>query len=80
MASSENLNEQLEKIFQNVFDNNNLEIKNNTASKDIDDWDSLANIRLFVAIEKNFKIKFDAAEISNLANFGEILELIQKKL
>ena len=46
---------------------------------DIDEWDSLAHIRLVVSIEKALELRFTTDEISNLANVGEMAELILKK-
>ena len=61
-----NVIEKLLPIFQNIFDDDNLIITNLTAAKDISEWDSLAHIRLIVAIEKSFNLRFSANEISKL--------------
>ena len=63
-------------IFRDVFDDDEIVIDANTTAKDIDDWDSLTNIRLLISIEKVFDIRFTAAEISDLENVGEMVELI----
>jgi acyl carrier protein len=66
-------------IFQNIFDDDNLIITNLTAAKDISEWDSLAHIRLIVAIEKSFNLRFSANEISKLKNVGDVVDLIMLK-
>jgi len=71
-----NVIEKLLPIFQNVFDDDDLIITNFTTAKDINGWDSLAHIRLIVAIEKSFQIRFSANEISKLENVGEMVDLI----
>ena len=71
-----NVIEKLLPIFQNVFDDDNLIIKNHTTAKDISGWDSLAHIRLIVAIEKSFHLRFSADEISELENVGDMVDLI----
>jgi|TARA_B110000259_G_C13784491_1_gene310019 acyl carrier protein len=63
-------------IFQNVFDDDELIITSLTTAKDISGWDSLAHIRLIVAIEKSFRLRFSANEISELENVGEMVNLI----
>ena len=75
-----NMLEQLLPIFRNIFDNDDLVIMSSTTPQDIDGWDSLAHIRLIVAIEKYFDLRFTAAEISSLENVGHISELILKKI
>ena len=71
--------DQLLPIFKIVFDNEDLVIDSSTAPQDIDGWDSLAHIRLIIAIEKSFGLRFSAAEIAELENVGLIVELIVKK-
>tara|TARA_B110000977_G_scaffold121820_1_gene156665 strand:+ start:484 stop:723 length:240 start_codon:yes stop_codon:yes gene_type:complete len=74
-----NVIEKLLPIFQNIFDDDNLIITNLTAAKDISEWDSLAHIRLIVAIEKSFNLRFSANEISKLKNVGDVVDLIMLK-
>ena len=68
----------LHPIFRDVFDDDELIIEVNTTANDIDGWDSLTHIRLVVSIEKAFDLRFTAAEISELENVGEMVELIVK--
>lgn len=74
------IKERLQEIFRDVFDEEDLEIREDMSAKDIDDWDSLAQINLIVAIEKEFGVKFNLDEVSQLKNIGEMLELISKKI
>ena len=66
-------------IFREIFSDSSIIITNDLTAKDIDEWDSLAHIRLIVAIEKHFKLRFTAAEINELENVGEMADLIIKK-
>ena len=50
-----------------------------TTANDIDEWDSLAQIRLILQIEKHFSIHFDASEIEKLENVGQMAELISQR-
>lgn len=74
------IKERLQEIFRDVFDEEDLEIREDMSAKDIDDWDSLAQINLIVAIEKEFGVRFNLDEVSQLKNIGEILEQIRIKL
>ena len=71
--------EQLIPIFKEVINDDDLIITYSTTAKEVDGWDSLAHIRLIVAIEKSFNLRFTAAEISELENVGEMINLILKK-
>lgn len=70
----------VQEIFRDVFDDEELIIYNETTADDIEDWDSLAQMNLVVAIEKHFKIRFKVEEIASLHNVGEMLELIEQRV
>ena len=74
-----NILKKIKKIFQLIFDDKNLKISKKTSAKDIDEWDSLAQIKLISRIEKDFKLRFNIKEINNLKNVGEMIDLIEKK-
>jgi acyl carrier protein len=71
--------EQLTEVFRDVFDDDELVIDATTTAQDVEGWNSLAHIRLVVSIEKSFKLRFSAAEIGNLKNVGDMIELILLK-
>lgn len=72
--------EEVTQIFRDVFDDDELIIKDETNSEDIEDWDSLEHINLVVAMEKRFNLKFNLKEVGALANVGEMVDLIERKL
>lgn len=71
---------ELEIIFQDVFDDESIKLSESTNANDIEDWDSLMQVRLIVAIEKNFSIKFNFSDLQDLKNVGEMIEVIKKKV
>ena len=75
-----NILNELQPIFQDVFDDEDLVVTNESNAENIDDWDSLSHIRLVVAIEKHFCIKFAFGELSVLKNVGEMITLISQKI
>lgn len=74
------IQDKVTQIFRMVFDDEELEIQDSTCAEDIEDWDSLEQINLLIAMEKEFKIKFHIAEVSQLKNVGEMMDLIERKL
>lgn len=66
-------------VFRDVFDDDSLTPTSQMTANDVEEWDSLSHIRLIVAVEKAFNIKFSAAEIGALKNVGDIVELIKSK-
>lgn len=71
--------EKMNEIFRNVFDDDSIELDDETSADDIEDWDSLEQINLVVSIENEFEMMFDMNEIANLANVGEMVDLILSK-
>ncbi|WP_302566764.1 acyl carrier protein [Culturomica massiliensis] len=78
MEKSEIL-KRIQAIFQDVLDNEDIELNAETTAEDIEEWDSLSHIQLIVAIEKEFKIKFTSKEILSWKNVGEMIECIMFK-
>lgn len=70
----------LNEIFIEVFDDPSIEVNESTSASDVDNWDSLAQIRLIVSIEKYFNLRFNSIEIANLRNVGDLIDLINQKL
>ena len=78
MTKSQMLSE-VQDIFRDVLDNDDIVLAYETYSDDIDEWDSLTHIQLVVAIEKHFHVKFTSKEITSWTNVGEMLDCILKK-
>ncbi|MBR5375843.1 MAG: acyl carrier protein [Lachnospiraceae bacterium] len=76
----EELFEQINEIFREVFDDDTLVITDETNSEDIEDWDSLEHINLVVAMEKRFNMKFNIKEVGQLQNVGEMADLILSRM
>ncbi len=75
-----NIKETLEKIFRDVFEDEDIILTESTTAEDIEDWDSLTHIQLIEEIEQEFKIKFTLQEITGLKNVGEFITLVERKL
>ena len=72
--------QKLNAVFQDVFDDDDILVRDETTAADIEDWDSLEHINLMVAIEKDFGMKFNMAEVTGLKNVGEMVDVILKRL
>ena len=67
-------------VFQDVFDEDSIELKPELSAKDVDGWDSLTHIRLVLTVERAFKIKFSTSEVGKLQNVGDLVKLIQARV
>jgi acyl carrier protein len=71
--------ERLTPIFQEVFDEDSLEVTPGLSAQDVDGWDSLSHIRLMLTIEKAFKIKFTTSEIGKLERVSDLVKVIESR-
>jgi acyl carrier protein len=71
--------ERVQAVFQDVFDDPKMLIRDDLAAKDVEDWDSLTHVNLVTAIEKEFSVRFALAEIQALKNVGDLVELVLRK-
>jgi len=70
----------LHEIFQDVLDEENVVLTDETTANDIEGWDSLTHIQLVVSIEKRLKIKFTSKEILSWKNVAAMVLSIQSKI
>ena len=76
----EEIYKQLDEVFEDVFDDENIHVNDNTTADDIEDWDSLEHINLVVAIENKFGIKFNMSEVTSMKNVGEMVDIILERI
>lgn len=67
-------------LMEDVFDLDDLTYDDALSAADIEEWDSLSNIRFVVGLEKEFGVRFSNSEISALENVGQMVDLILSKL
>ena len=65
-------------IFRDIFDDESIVLTRKTTAADIEEWDSLNQIKLLLACEKAFGIKLKPRDINTLANVGEIVDHLNK--
>lgn len=70
---------QLNEIFADVLDLDEVQLTDTTTADDIEEWDSLSHIQLVVAVEKAFNLKFTALEIMRWKNVGAMVDSIMSK-
>ncbi len=72
--------ERLNSVFREFFDDEEIELDDETTADDIEDWDSLNHITLMAAVEDEFGIRFTMGEVSGMENVGEMVEIIKRKM
>lgn len=70
----------VQEIFIDILDDEDIELTMESTANDIEEWDSLTNIQLVVAIEKALCVKFTSKEITTWTNVGDMIDCIATKL
>jgi acyl carrier protein len=76
MLNREEVVDRLNHLFRDIFDDDDIAVTDDTVAADIDGWDSLAHIRLILAVEREFRIKMTAAEVGSLKSVGQMIDVI----
>jgi acyl carrier protein len=66
-------------VFRDVFDEGDLSISRQTTAADVAGWDSLMHVRLMLAVEKAFGVRFSSSEVASLPNVGALIDLLDRK-
>lgn len=76
----EEIYEDLNEVFRDVFDDDSIVVNDETTSDDIDEWDSLEHISLIAAVEQQFGMKFTMGQIVTMKNVGEMVDIIAAQI
>ncbi len=66
-------------IFREVFDDPALVLRPETGPGDIAEWDSVAQVRLVLAIEEAFGVRFDTEEVADLHCVGDFVAALKRR-
>lgn len=72
--------EKVNEICRDVFEDEELEVFENTTAADVDNWDSLTHLGLIHELETEFKVKFTMGEIQGFANVGELVDTLARRM
>lgn len=65
-------------VFRTVFQNESLELKDDSSFEDVPGWDSVAHMNLITAIEEEFNVKFGIGDIMAMNSVGAIRDILAK--
>ena len=79
MMDRQEVFKRLNEIFQDIFDDEELVVTDETCADDVEDWDSLRHITLVSAVERAFGIKFSMKEVLEMKNVGEMADILVER-
>jgi acyl carrier protein len=63
----------LNALFRDFFMDDGISLKPETTALDILGWDSLANISLMLAVQKEFGVNFTSRQLDSFNNVGDLV-------
>jgi acyl carrier protein len=74
--ANDDIYDRLNKVFREVLDDDSLVLRSDMSAKDVDGWDSMANVQLMLGVEREFGIHLSAGQIQALHNVGDLASTI----
>ena len=72
--------EKLTAIFQEVFNDCNIVLRDDMTANDVENWDSLTHMLMLKKVEEVFGIKFKLKELNKLKMVGDLIIIVESKL
>lgn len=80
MTSEEAIWGRVRRVIVDVFGDEEVVLVPSTTAIDVDGWDSVSNMEVMVALEREFAIRFNTGEMAALKNMGDLVERIVMRL
>jgi len=73
------MDDRIRAVFRDVFDDDEMQVWDEMAAKDVLDWDSLAQVKLVIGLEEEFDIKFTTHEVAKMTCVGDLKKALLSK-
>lgn len=67
-------------VVRDQLDNEDIVLTPTSEARQVDGWDSLAHVRIMIAVEEEFGVRFQTSEITSLKNVGGLVDLVKSRL
>lgn len=71
---------QLAELLADILDTDSVTLTDATTADDLPGWDSIAHIKLIIALEGEYDIRFTPEEAAAPENVGKFVDMIQAKI
>ena len=75
----ENLKDEIRRVMASVFEVPVTKVSDDASADSLDEWDSLAQMNLIMALEQRFNIQFNDNETTELLSLELIHEVLKEK-
>jgi acyl carrier protein len=74
------MDNRLKKVLSEILDLHIEDINDKTSQNNVEQWDSLKQINLVIALEEEFEIQITDDSIQELIDYKSIKEIVQKQI
>ena len=67
-------------VLRDVFDEDDLAVGPSTTAADVEGWDSVTNVEVMVALEREFGVRFKTAELAGFDHLGALAGALAARL
>jgi len=72
-------NQRMQRVFREVFENDDLLLTDDMSQSTMADWDSFAHIKLIIGLQEEFGVRFTTDEVADVGNVLGIRAIIEAR-
>jgi acyl carrier protein len=65
-------------ILRDIFEDPDLAVTAETNAKSVPGWDSMAQVKVLMAVEEEFDVRFSSREMDKLRNVGDLVAAVAR--
>ena len=69
----------LQRVFREVFENEDLMLRDDLTQRNMAEWDSFAHVKLIIALEEEFGVKFTTDQVAQVGSVAAIQSIIESR-
>jgi acyl carrier protein len=73
------ISERLKRVILKTLELDEFDLRDGTLAGEVPGWDSLSHVKILMAVEGDYGIRFKTLEILRLRNVGDLQGLIDRK-
>jgi acyl carrier protein len=74
------IDEELEELVRALFNDDEIDLEDDTAWSEIPGWDSLSHVNLVVSVEETFAVEFDEEELGTFTTVGALKKGLERRI
>lgn len=72
--------DRLTTVFRTLFNQPDLELRDDLTAQDVPGWDSFNHVNLIILIEEQFNVRFTTEEVGSMQNVGDLKRILAEKI